>query len=319
MPDWPNERNRPGRVTGSPRMSLAGPDPRIEQLQTEGASATTSTPRFLPAICAAIAVGIFIADTATPAEIAFGVLYVGVVLPAARFLQWRGVVLATLGCMVLTVLSHVLSPHEQSLSIAVANRLISLVTIGVAGFIAVQGQSRELVLREQAGLLDLTHDIIFVRDMDDVIVYWNRGAEELYGWKKAEAVGKVTHQLLQTVFPVPLEEITAGLLRTGRWQGELVHTKKDGTPAILASRWSLQQDAHGHPVATLETNNDITERKRGGGSDRAGVREFTRWNRRHWKRLSVSARQPGVRADLANTGRRVRRAARWGSAGYQFF
>jgi PAS domain S-box-containing protein len=60
---------------------------------------------------------------------------------------------------------------------------------------------------------------------------------------------------------VPLEEITAELIRTGRWEGELVHTKKDGTQAIVASRWSVQRDARGRPVATLETNNDITERK----------------------------------------------------------
>ena len=59
------------------------------------------------------------------------------------------------------------------------------------------------VLREQAGLLDLTHDTVFVRDMNDVITYWNRGAEELYGWRREEAVGKVTHELLQTVFPAP--------------------------------------------------------------------------------------------------------------------
>lgn len=243
-------------------MSLARPGPRTQQAQTTGNSATISTSRFLPVICAAITVGIFIADTITPTEFAFGVLYVGVVLPAARFLQWRGVVLVTLGCMALAVLSYLLSQHYVSPGLAIANRLLSLAVIGVAGFLAVQGQSRELVLREQAGLLDLTHDTIFVRDRDDVIVYWNRGAEELYGWKQAEAVGKVTHQLLQTVFPMPLEEITAELFRAGRWQGELVHTKKDGTPAIVASRWSLQRDGRGHPVAVLETNNDITEHKR---------------------------------------------------------
>jgi two-component system sensor kinase FixL len=227
-------------------------------VQINGSWATIPTSPFFPVICAAIAIGIFIADTITPAEFAFGVLYVSVVLLAARFLQWRGIVLATLGCMALTLLSHVLSPHQQSLSIAVANSLLSLATISVASFLAVQSQSRELVLRDQAGLLDLTHDTIFARDMNDVIFYWNRGAEELYGWKKREAVGKVTHQLLRTVFPMPLEEITAGLVRTGRWQGELVHPKKDGTPAIVASRWSLQRDARGHPVAILETNNDIT-------------------------------------------------------------
>ena len=69
---------------------------------------------------------------------------------------------------------------------------------------------------------------------------------------------------MQTIFPQPLEEITAELLRTGRWEGELVHTRKDGTQAVVASRWSVQRDARGSAVAILETNNDITERKRGG-------------------------------------------------------
>jgi PAS domain S-box-containing protein len=117
------------------------------------------------------------------------------------------------------------------------------------------------VLREQARLLDLTHDTVFVRDMNNVITYWNRGAEELYGWTREEAIGKVTHQLMQTVFPAPLEEITATLLSTGRWEGELVHTRRDGTRVTVASRWSLQRDEKGQPAGTLETNNDITPRK----------------------------------------------------------
>jgi two-component system, LuxR family, sensor kinase FixL len=120
----------------------------------------------------------------------------------------------------------------------------------------------EEVLRERARLLDLTHDTVFVRDMHDIITYWNRGAEELYGWKGEEAIGKLAHQLLQTRFPEQLVEITEVLLRTGRWEGELVHIKRNGTEAIVASRWSLQQDGQGRPAAILETNNDITERKR---------------------------------------------------------
>lgn len=119
----------------------------------------------------------------------------------------------------------------------------------------------EISLREKAGLLDLTHDSVYVRDLHDVLTYWNRGAEERYGWSSAEAVGKVSHQLTRTVFPAPLEEINEELLGTGRWEGELVHAKRDGTPVVVASRWSLLKDEQGSPIAILETNNDITKRR----------------------------------------------------------
>ena len=72
--------------------------------------------------------------------------------------------------------------------------------------------------REQARLLDLTHDTILVTDMNRVISYWNRGAEEFYGWKREEAVGTVSHQLLKTIFPVALDDINEQLSRTGRWE-----------------------------------------------------------------------------------------------------
>jgi PAS domain S-box-containing protein len=122
-------------------------------------------------------------------------------------------------------------------------------------------QRVEQTLRQRADLLDLTHDTIFARDMNDVITYWNRGAEELYGWKKEEAIGKISHELTQTVFPAPLEEINETLLRSDRWEGELIHTKRDGSKVVVASRWSLQRDERGAPLAILETNNDITERR----------------------------------------------------------
>jgi len=128
--------------------------------------------------------------------------------------------------------------------------------------IAIERKQAEEVLHEQASLLDLTHDTVFVRDMTDVITYWNRGAEELYGWSKEEAVNKISHQLTQTIFPALLAEINVELLRSGRWEGELTHTKRDGTQVVVASRWSLQRDERGLPAAILETNNDITERKR---------------------------------------------------------
>jgi PAS domain S-box-containing protein len=114
----------------------------------------------------------------------------------------------------------------------------------------------------QASLLNLTHDTIFVRDLSDLITYWNRGAQELYGWTPQEAVGKRSHDLLRTVFPAPFGELNAELLRTGRWEGELTHTKAYGNQVVVSSRWSLQRDEQGQPVAVLETNNDISERKK---------------------------------------------------------
>jgi len=115
---------------------------------------------------------------------------------------------------------------------------------------------------QQASLLDLAHDPIFVRDMHGVITYWNRGAQELYGWTAEQAVGKRTQDLLRTVFPKPFDEIQKDLLQTGRWEGTLEKTKADGRSVSVASRWSLQQDENKKPIAILESENDITERQR---------------------------------------------------------
>jgi len=97
--------------------------------------------------------------------------------------------------------------------------------------------------------------------MNGRILFWNRGAEETYGWSKAEVLEKVIHVLLSTEFPKPLEQIEADVLENGRWEGELVHRKRDGTHIVVASRWVLQRDAQGAPVGILETNNDITSRR----------------------------------------------------------
>jgi two-component system, LuxR family, sensor kinase FixL len=134
-------------------------------------------------------------------------------------------------------------------------------------------------LREQANLLDLVHDAIFVRDLKSVISYWNRGAEALYGWTSGEAAGKVSHGLLKTVSSVPLEQIETDVLSTGRWEGELVHARKDGTQVVVASRWSLRRDEQGAPAAILETNNDITERRRADESVRQAQAELAHMSR----------------------------------------
>lgn len=121
----------------------------------------------------------------------------------------------------------------------------------------------EGALQEQADLLSLTDDAILVCEMNRVTTYWNRGAEKLYGWPAEQACGRFAHDLLKTVFPAPLEQIEAEVIRACRWEGELIHTTKYGTQIVAASRWSLQCDNKGTPVAILETNNDVTERERG--------------------------------------------------------
>jgi PAS domain S-box-containing protein len=115
---------------------------------------------------------------------------------------------------------------------------------------------------QQANLLNMTHDTIIARDMSDMITFWNRGAEELYGWPWQEVIGKNSQQLLQVESPISIEEIREELLRTGRWEGELRKKKADGSGVVVASRWSLRKDEAGRPLAILETNNDISDRKR---------------------------------------------------------
>ena len=104
---------------------------------------------------------------------------------------------------------------------------------------------------------------------------WNRGAQELYGWAPQEATGKRSDQLLRTNFPAPIDDIHAELLRVGRWEGELKRTKSDGTAVVVASRWALRRDEQERPVAILETNNDITERKTPGGEEIRGLQRGT--------------------------------------------
>jgi len=116
----------------------------------------------------------------------------------------------------------------------------------------------ERTLREQEHLLDLAH--VLVRDRDRRIVMWNTIDEELYGWTREEALGKHSHELLKTRFPRPHDEIEREFLRTGRWQGEVVHTRRDGTPVVVASQWVAQMNEADELVAVLEVNRDITEK-----------------------------------------------------------
>ncbi|HLJ65296.1 MAG TPA: PAS domain-containing protein, partial [Stellaceae bacterium] len=140
------------------------------------------------------------------------------------------------------------------------------VILGGLIFLAIAGVARRRSRRSEcesaeAQLLDLAGEAVSARDLEDVITYWNRGAETLYGWTRREAIGKSMHQLLRTVFPAPLEKIREALAHNDDWEGELLHTTCDGRRVAVASRWSLQRDRRGLPVGTLEASIDITERR----------------------------------------------------------
>jgi PAS domain S-box-containing protein len=121
-------------------------------------------------------------------------------------------------------------------------------------------KNAEEALKEHSRILDLAP--VLIRDMSDRIMFWNSGAEQMYGWSSEEAVGKITHILFRTEFPRPLEEIKAQLFAYGHWEGELVKTRRDGKRVVVASPWVLHKNELDEPKAILEINNDITERKR---------------------------------------------------------
>jgi PAS domain S-box-containing protein len=115
-------------------------------------------------------------------------------------------------------------------------------------------------LRQQAVLLDLAP--VFARDMNSNIILCTRGAERLYGYSKQEAVGRVSHDLLQTQFPSELRQIEKTLHSEGAWEGELNHRTRDGHQVFVHSQWVVHHDSQGKPAGILEVNGDLTELKR---------------------------------------------------------
>jgi O-methyltransferase len=101
-------------------------------------------------------------------------------------------------------------------------------------------------------------DIVMTRTIDGKINFWNYGAERLYGWRKEEALGKVSHNLLRTEFPEPLERIDTILLQNGKWEGKLVHAARDGSRIVVESRWVLD-DPKAYSGKVVEINTPLNE------------------------------------------------------------
>jgi len=132
-----------------------------------------------------------------------------------------------------------------------------------ANTVVLEHKSAEVI--EKAMLLDMANDAIFVKSANGTISYWNQGATRLYGWTMTEALGHSPAKLLQSEYPIPLSEIE----NRDEWEGEIRHTKRDGTRITVVSRWTKIQDSKGNPAGWLEINTDITPRKRAEASARA--------------------------------------------------
>ena len=98
---------------------------------------------------------------------------------------------------------------------------------------------------------------VMVRDLEGSIHFWNRAAERNYGWSRKDALGNVSHTLLDTVFPCPLDRINQELLATGKWEGELIHSLSDGMRIKVRSHWELQSADENQDQSVVEINNPI--------------------------------------------------------------
>ncbi len=116
-------------------------------------------------------------------------------------------------------------------------------------------------IREQAELINLAHDAIIVRDLEDRILFWNCGAEKIYGWTAGEVLGRPITDLLHDNDQLFLEA-KATLLETGEWRGEVQHFCKDGHKIVSCSRWTLVRDESGAPQSILVIHTDVTEQKK---------------------------------------------------------
>jgi PAS domain S-box-containing protein len=126
----------------------------------------------------------------------------------------------------------------------------------------VAARAGEAQIREQARLLDLAHDAIMVRDMEDRVEYWNHGAEKLYGWNAAEVQGKQASTFLHDDPPTTALAARMAVIESGKWSGDCKHLRKDGGMVMVRSRWTLVRDELGQPKSILIINTDITEQKR---------------------------------------------------------
>ena len=145
-------------------------------------------------------------------------------------------------------IQNLTSPNPEELRLPVAPSLDSEVQLAEE-------------LRQKTELLKLSREAVLVVDLSDKIAFWSDGAEQLYGWKRAEALGRSPLELLQTQLPRPVAQIETILRREPHWEGELKQTTRYGARISVSSRWALWRDLSGRTLGRFQLDSDITRRK----------------------------------------------------------
>ncbi|WP_461512449.1 PAS domain-containing sensor histidine kinase [Rhizobium mongolense] len=216
--------------------------------------------RLVVAAASVITFAIFALDLWSPLQGAVAVLYIIVILLVAQISTRRAVLLTGAGCGLLTMIAFAFDHMGDPFGSVTVRFGVSLVAISAATLLSMRDRSARTTLAEQARLLELSHDTVIIRDSNDDIIYWNEGAQALYGWSRDEALGRSCDGLLHSDFPV--EEVRSALEQEGHWSGELTRARRDGTRIVLASRWLLRRDPEGNAIGVIESSADVTEQKR---------------------------------------------------------
>ena len=223
----------------------------------------------------------------------------------ANFLQRRGVLLLSSACLALTVLSYLVS-HQLTADTALVRCLVSLSAIGSHDFPRAEESVGEHGRARTGPTLDLTHDTVFVRDMNDIITYWNRGAEELYGWRRDEAIGQVSHRLMKTVFPcIPGKDHGRAVPHRSVGRRTRPHearrdSRDRGEPMVFAGRRADGRSQQWRPITTLRNTSGPTPSC---ARANAGTETFSRRQvYRSGKRTFPRSRQPLTNSRLRASG-----------------
>lgn len=229
--------------------------------RSDGRFAHARSQRYRVAAGSALGLAIFAVDTFTTLASAVAVLYVLVIVLAGE-LRSKSIVRATSAtCAALTLVGFFYSHGADAESQSTLRLLFSLAANLVTTVLLLKNVGDRTILEAQARMLEMTGDAIFLRDRAGRIIYWNHGAELLYGWTQEEAIGRKAEALIEIGWTRSRADAESALEETGQWEGELKVRTKAGRELDVFCRWRLQRDTRGSMPTILETAVDISDRK----------------------------------------------------------